>query len=85
MKNAVNRITRSDEAKIKCGVPQDKILGPILFIIYTNDVLHKCGGKGLVEYTDDTTKWINGKNVEKNLTEAWSMTWLHILMKMNYN
>ena len=46
--------TTSDYLNISCGVPQGSILGPMLFLLYINDInnsLNKCNTK---LYADDT-------------------------------
>ena len=52
---------------ITCGVPQGSILGPVLFLIYIND-LHQCTNLNLLSFADDTTLFLSG-NSPKNVTE----------------
>ena len=43
----------SDKALITCGVPQGSILGPLLFLLYVNDMVPAVNCD-LLLYTDDT-------------------------------
>lgn len=46
---------KSNLADITTGVPQGSILGPLLFIIYTNDISKACDIFKSIIYADDTT------------------------------
>ena len=69
--------------QVLSGVPQDSVLGPLLFLLYVNDLpdVVKCSTK---MFADDTKVWqiIRDKNdslkLQKDLQslEAWSEKWL---------
>ena len=51
----------SNYSKLRCGVPQGSILGPLLFIIYTNDIFLEISEKEKIYmYADDTLLINNG-------------------------
>jgi hypothetical protein len=58
-----NGIT-SKTGSLAYGVPQGSVLGPLLFIIYTND-LPFCSTSGCILFADDTTIYRTGKDIDK--------------------
>ena len=68
---------------IKCGDPQGSILGPLLFLLYINELPNVCKSTNPVLYADDTNLFINGTNlidlqttINSELAEI--STWLKI-------
>ena len=55
--------TQSEKQTIKCGVPQGSILGPLLFLVYINDLPHICHNTFPVLFADNTNLFISGKNI----------------------
>jgi hypothetical protein len=54
--------SRSHE--ITCGVPQGSVLGPLLFIIYTNDLPISLTYSKCVLFADDTTIYYSSDNID---------------------
>ena len=79
---AVDNVS-SEVSSVTSGVPQGTVLGPILFVIYINDLLENVKSDGLL-YADDTKifRCILTKEDAKKLQddidtlEAWSKIWL---------
>lgn len=56
---------RSDYEQIVCCVPQESIYGPILCIVYVNDLLRALPDSSTIAYTDDLTITTAGSSIEK--------------------
>ena len=53
---------------IECGVAQGSKLGPILFIIYANEMITALKGNSTFVYADDTAIVAADKNVENTIS-----------------
>jgi hypothetical protein len=55
--------TKSSTHTIPCGVPQGSVLGPLLFIIYTNDLPNCLKFSKAILFADDTTVYLTSKSI----------------------
>ena len=70
----------SEKRKIICGVPQGSLLGPLLFILYINDLYKTSNNLTFVLFADDTNVFLKGSqldhvidclNIELNKIAKW--------------
>ena len=61
----------SDSAKrqIICGVPHGSILGPLLYLIYVNDIAKACDSN-IYSFADDTTVVLSHSNLQTRCGNA---------------
>ena len=60
---------RSSMKTVKCGVPQGSILGPILFLLYINDLASICKKTLPFLFADDTNLFICGDNPDEMVSD----------------
>jgi len=53
---------QSSTVPIRCGVPQGSILGPLLYLIYVNDIGNSCQSN-ILSFADDTTLYTSHSNI----------------------
>ena len=60
----------SSKKNIICGVPQGSILGPILFLVYVNDLMNVSRKITPLMYADDTTLFISGTDISDLINDV---------------
>lgn len=54
----------SQKKEILTGVPQGSILGPLLFLIFFNDITDVIENANIIKHADDTVFYVADKNLE---------------------
>ncbi len=58
---------RANVQNIEYGVPQGSVLGPLLFIILTNDLANALSHSKSILFADDTTVYVTSRNLKISL------------------
>ncbi|CAL4066635.1 unnamed protein product, partial [Meganyctiphanes norvegica] len=68
---------KSELRQISCGVPQGSVLGPLLFILYINDLHKACSLGNTRIFADDTNIFFKCKNTDE-ITSKGNEIMLHL-------
>ena len=58
---------KSEKLDVTCGVPQGSILGPLLFILYINDIVNTSNMLQFILFADDTTILFSDKDISSKI------------------
>ena len=62
---------KSDTGNIEIGVPQGSILGPLLFLLYINDLCDVSHRVSFIQFADDTSIYIVQDHRWKVFVKLW--------------
>ena len=75
---------KSNVLSINCGVPQGSILGPLLFLLYVNDLHNASNILQPIMFADDTNLFYTHKNI-KELFKVMNLELINIQQWFNAN
>ena len=64
----IDENSRTELCVVKCGVPQGSILGPLLFLLYVNDLKNASSVLDPIMFADDTNLFYTHSNIQKLLS-----------------
>ena len=66
--------SKSQLVQVTCGVTQGSVLGPLLFLLYINDICEVSKTLHFILFADDTNLFCFGDNL-KQLWIQWKKRW----------